>query len=79
MDVPPEVARDFSKEVREILGYDAHGALGFFDAEALGNAHKQSDVVVRVVVFFLLLPHFGGKGGRVIRGLRLYDWRAACC
>eukprot|EP01051_Picozoa_sp_SAG22_P007084 SAG22_NODE_487_length_9870_cov_13.118821_8_plen_160_part_00 len=35
IDCPPEIARSWPPELSTLVGYDAHGALGFYDAEAL--------------------------------------------
>jgi hypothetical protein len=37
IDCPPEIARGFSAQLSRLVGYDAHGALGFFDVDALAR------------------------------------------
>ena len=43
IDVPPRIAHTLPEPVRELIGYKSHGALGFFDAEALGLDGTEGD------------------------------------
>ncbi len=33
LDVPPNIARDLPKEIRELIGYPMHGSLGLYDPQ----------------------------------------------
>ena len=41
--MPPRIAHTLPEPVRELIGYKSHGALGFFDAEALGLEGTEGD------------------------------------